>query len=678
MTEEQEAYNKVIEYLKSLGYGMEMVAYDFVSPSYGHIDLVVKLSNQILIAIEIKLNSDIFKISPSEVSYHPVARQIQRLAIDVGSKYFFVTNGDSVLWLKTADNGRPQVIQPVNASDAINKKLSDLEFVEAIINNAVGFLKNYPVTGELSFDLSLVIYVKLRLDLGLKYDREVDYFIDRSKIEKSSSDKQSTLFKILDNWRGINFFNNKTEVFTIIDKYLEKDRFEWKIARWLADFMITLYPENEPKENILDLFSRYGVLISSAYGKGWKNVNGFYFNKSNEYWIKIQQILSSGKESLIEFAPNLLTDDFEANSKSNFDCVVLTPPFGLKTNDEKKDSVEILLSKALSKTKKGGYVISIVPDGFLLSNRYSKFRWSIIENANIKGIINLPKKAFTPTAFISTSIIIIQNGYNKSQGTFFASFNDLPDLDKNPITSILNNWEAFCKLKEFDFGKYGFLVEKLNPDNLHFSNYWIKGVQDEKEILQNAFQILPVKEVAKQIQRGKPYKKDKNEQIPFIAPAAVRPMNLLDEELSYTSKQLEPPNPIRVYENDIVINIIGSYRGSAALIDKNYNGYGLNHHLIVLRPNLNIVNPYYLAIALNSDYVQNQLKEVSRGGVIQALSLQSFESIYLPIPSMQIQEKICENYTTTLQEVYRKEKELNILRQKLNTIVSKIGKGDLL
>jgi len=681
MIEHEKLYNEVIQYLKSLGYGTEMVDYEISTPSDRLVDLVVRSGSDKLIAIEIKSQSDIFKIPHSEVSYHPVARKLQRNAIDIGAKYFFVTNGYQVVWLKTAENGRPQVIDPVYASEVRSNKLSNSEFINAIINHAVGFLENFPITGDIYFDLSLAIFTKIRSDIGLSIDLPIENHLNSSN-EKDYNEKKSVLLEVLDRWDEIDFYNNRFEVLSFIDKYLGKNRFELQVTRWLSDFMINLYPENKTKDFALDLFARYGTLISSAHNNGWKEVKGLYFNKSNEYWIRSQQLLSSGRESSAEFDANLLSNDVPNKYKNYFDCVFLAPPFGLKVDSEygfdKKGSVELLINKALVNVKDDGYVIVIVPDGMLLSSRYSKFRRLLLKNSYIKGIISLTPDAFKPFSTVSTSILVIQNKIIKNRDTFFASLEEVPVSYENNKTydNIINNWKAFCTSSPFDSGKNGFLINELNPENLHFSNYWYKEYQDGMEKLHHGFQAIPLKEVSIEIQRGKTYKRDEKEEVPYLAPAVIRSMKLIDGELSYTSNELEPSNPVRAYENDIVINIIGTQRGSAAMVEKHYDGLGINHHLIVVRPNLQIVNPYYLAIALNSDYVQNQLQEGSTGTVIPALSLKSFESIYIPIPPLFAQNKICENYRMLSEELDKKEKELNENKLKLKMIMSEIGKEE--
>lgn len=677
MIKETEIIKEVIEYLENLGYRSDMVDYEINTPSDRRVDLVVKSGNSNLIAIEIKTNTDIFKISDNEISYHSVARKLQRDAQDIGAKYFVVSNGYQAVWLTTGNNGRPKVTQPIKASHIDFNELSEGEYLESLLNSSVNYLERYPLTGEISYDLSIFLYHKLTSDIG-----GIPYFDGADKYDVlENSNSRNVISHLLERVKGINFYEQRTYILSFVDKFLLKNRFDWQVPRWMANFMISLYPQNAPRENCLDLFCKNGTIISSALKDGWHNVKGIYFSKNNEFWIKVQQLLSSGREYEIEFNPDLLVDKTYLKNEHNYDCTFLAPPFGLKidTNHtfDKVDSVELLLEKAINQVKELGFIIVIVPDGFLLSTRFEKFRKRLLNHVSVRGIINLSPEAFKPHSGVSTSILVLQNKRDAIDSTFCSSLEVIPssvNSNKN-IEEILENWKAFNKGASFEFSKSGFIMDKLDSNNFHFSNYWFKEYQNNLDTLQDGFQAIPLKEVVENIKRGTVFKRDKNEEIPFLAPASVRTMKIMDGELSYTSKKLMPSNPVIARTNDILINIIGTQRGSAAIVEEYQEGMGINHHLILIRPKQSLISPYYLAIILNSTFVQNQLQEGSSGTVIPSLSLRSFESIFIPIPPLRIQESICEKYKELNFKIEEKEKELSEHRKFLKDYLSGIGKG---
>tara|TARA_R110002049_G_scaffold13868_1_gene59804 strand:- start:4739 stop:6769 length:2031 start_codon:yes stop_codon:yes gene_type:complete len=676
MKSEFEIIEDVIAYLESLGYGKETIKHEVLIDSNRRVDLVITSGDKNLVAVEIKSNPIIFN-TKSDIGFSPIARQLQKSAQQLGADFYMISNGLKHLWLKTNEIGRPTEIEPIYRKDIGTKQLSDTEYLHALLDHISSFLQNFPITGDLSYDLSTVFYRKILMDLGISFR---DNFYD-NYIENSASEKK--IEQVLERWKGLNFIDNEEYILKYIDNFLLKSKYDWQVPRWLANLMISLYPEDKSKNELLDIFAKYGTLISSAHINNWNNVESFYFNKNNEFWIKSQQLLTSKKLSNSIFSPDLLKDNLFGIVNDKFDCVLVAPPFGYKVLPKfglnKIDSIELLISKGLDRCKKDGYVIAIVSDGVLLSSSFKKFRNELLKKHSIKGIINLTPDTFKPYSAVSTSIIVIQKSDPIDQKTFFASLDDIPKTDDISNNNILKKWKLFLANKKIDNQRTGFISDNLSIDNFHFSNYWYRDFQIGKENLNSGFQAIPLKELVHVIKRGNTFKRDKKEDVPYLAPAAVRSMKLLEGGLSFTSLDKVPSNVIKAEVDDVIINIIGTQKGSAAIVTNIFQGLGLNQHLVLLRPNLNIIKPYYLAIALNSNYVQKQFEDSSTGSVIPSLSLKSFESIYVPVPPFIIQDQICENYNKKINKITEQEKLLNKEKQELNKMFSDLGKeGDLL
>ncbi|OIQ24111.1 restriction endonuclease subunit S [Lacinutrix sp. MedPE-SW] len=671
MKNESEIREEIVLYLETLGYGKETIMHEVLIDSHRRVDLVITSGDKNLVAIEIKSNPIIFN-DISDIGFSPIARQLQKSAQHLGADFYMISNGIKHLWLKTNEIGRPTEIAPIHRKDFGTKKLTNKEYLQSLFYNISSFLQNFPITGDLSYDLSLVIHRKILKDLGISYD---DSFNENYKVNNTSGKK---IEQVLERWEDLNFIDNQEYILKYIDDFLLKSKYDWQVPRWLANFMVSLYPDSKPKNELLDIFAKYGTLISSAHNNNWKNVESFYFNKNNEFWIKSQQLLTSKKLSKPVFSPDLLEDNLFGIFSDRFDCVLVAPPFGYKVlpkyGSGKIDSIELLISKGLDRCKKDGYVIAIVSDGVLLSSSFKKFRNELFKKYSIKGIINLTPDTFKPYSAVSTSVIVIQKSNLINQETFFASLDDIPKTDDVSNNSILNNWKLFIANKKIDNERIGFISSNLNIDNFHFSNYWYRDFQNDN--LNSGFQAIPLKELVHLIKRGNTYKKDKKEDIPYLAPAAVRNMKLLEEGLSFTSTDKVPNKLITAEIDDIIVNIIGTQKGSAAIVTDTFKGLGLNQHLVLLRPNLNIIKPYYLVIALNSDYVQKQFEDGSTGSVIPSLSLKSFESVYIPVPPFIVQDEICEKYNQKISIIHKQENLLNKEKQELKKMFSDLGKED--
>lgn len=676
MKSEFEIREDVITYLESLGYGKETISREVLINTNKRVDLVVKSQDSNLIAIEINSNPIVFN-SVSDIGFSPIARQLQKSAQELGADYYIISNGTRHLWLETNDIGRPTEIEPISREGFGKIKLSNSEYYYALLDHVSAFLQNFPITGDLSYDFSFVLYRKILNDLNISFDQDISETHFESKISEQK------IKRVLERWESLNFIENESILLNYIDDYLLKAKNEWHLPRWLANFMISLYPEDEIKNEFLDIYSKYGTLVSSAHLNHWNNVESFYSNENNEFWIKSQQVLTSKKLSQTVYTPDLLKHNIFGIVNDKFDCVLVAPPFGFKVlkhfGVEEIDSIELMIFKAIERCKKNGFIIALVPDSVLLSSYFKKLRHRLFENYSLEGIINLTPKTFKPFTAVSTSVIIIKKSQTKNQRTFLASLDDIPKSNDISNNSILRKWRAFLNDDTFEQERDGFISKDLETSNFHFSNYFYRNPNLSHENLSSGFQVIPLKELVYFIKRGSSYKKDKNEEVPYLAPAAVRTMKLLEEGLSYTSFDKVPKTLIKSEINDIIINIIGTQKGSAAIITDTFKGLGINQHLVLLRANLDLVQPLYLALALNSDYVQKQFEDGSTGSVIPSLNLKSFESIYIPIPPFGVQDKICRNYTEQINKITISEKSLNKDKQELKKMFLNLGKeGDLL
>jgi Type I restriction modification DNA specificity domain/N-6 DNA Methylase len=677
MKKESEIQKDVLQYLKSLGYGSESLKYEVKTPTDRRVDLLVSSGDDNLIAIEIKSDPVVLN-KIGDIGFSPIARQLQRMATELEARNYMITNGIDHIWLKTNEYGRPIVTDPIPASEIYNNKLTDSEFIYALMDHVSSYLTNFPITGNLSYDLSIIIYHKILVDLNISDDK-----FHSGIMGVSAMFHQDHVYEVLKRWEDLNFIKDKLVVLKYIDDFLLKSKTEWQVPRWLANLMVNLYPENKPKNELLDIFAKYGVLVSSAHLHGWKNVNSFYFNQDNEYWIRIQQLITNEEYVDATFSPDLLTHHDLGIVDDKYNCVLVAPPFGHRITSNfgknKIDSIELLIDKAIQRCQPNGWIIAIVLDGILLSTRFKKFRNTLLKRHSIKGIINLTPDTFKPYSAVSTSLIIIQKDKTDLQRTFLGSLDEVPRSSDISNNNLLAKWRLFVNGDDIQSGKDGFIIDKLDIDNFHFSNYWFSKYQDGLEELQSKYQAIPLKELIYSIKRGSPFKKNKKEDIPYISPAVVRAMKLQQDGLSYTSQETVPSKPTIVEKQDVLVNIIGTQKGSAALVTDEFKGLGINQHIVVLKPNLDIVRPYYLALALNSEYVQKQLEEGSTGSVIPALSLKSFESLHIPVPPFSIQDKIIENYQKILTRVEQQQKEFNTQKQKLNKLLSDLGKeGDTL
>ena len=660
MKDQQKLYDNVIHYLDKLGYGAENIQYEVLTVSNRRVDMFVQYPNG-SIAIEVKEYSDIFNLEASELGYHPIVRILQQHAIDLRAAYYIVSDGYQFLWFRTGPSGRPVMIDPVRRVEDQTGKLKDSEYLIALLDHVSSFLEYFPLYENREYDFSLALYAKLCNDLEIPIFDNADF-----------NQNSGLINEVLSRWSDLNFLNFRTEILDYIDGFIARNKHEWQVPQWLGDFVTALYPPDSVRNNALDLFARHGAVFGSLNGENWKHVDGIYVNKNHEYWLRIRGLLNSGREPSIHYMPDLFSFQPLKIGK-NYDGIFFTPPFGMRLQPG-LDGVDFLLEKALEISSPGGTIIVIIPNGYLFSGRKSSLRSRIGNSITVKGIIDLPNDTFKPQSSVSTSILILENSPTNNQKSFFGRIEKNTSNISNdvPISQLLKNWRHFCRGEKFVEDGATFEAEIVS-DNLHFSHYWLQKFDQTNE-LEDGFHLMPLTELIHEIRRGNNINQKSDGTIAFLAPASVRQMQIIDTGLSYTNPTQIERNFLKVKRGDIIINIIGTHRGNAAIVNESFDGLYLNHHLVYLRPNTNNIIPEYLAIVLNSNFVQQQFSKTNSASVIPSLNLKSFERLSIPVPSAVRQGEIAKNYFQLSEEILKNEKELNLKKQQLGDLLNKLGK----
>jgi hypothetical protein len=347
-----------------------------------------------------------------------------------------------------------------------------------------------------------------------------------------------------------------------------------------------------------------------------------------------------------------------------------------------KDSTSMFLEMGLRAISKQGRLVVIVPDGFLLSSAYKRARSYFYKQAHIEAIISLPQDTFAPFAAVKTSIIsLTPKEHADKKPCFLAALDkfskDLSlDISKSQDAStIIKNLNATRLGNIFNPSKLGILEYELDVENFHFTKYWFQSHYGDEENLQDGFVPIPLKELLKEIVRGSQLVADEGS-IPYIGPASIRSMQLIEEELSYTSNEKLPNSVNTVCEDDVIINAIGSHRGSATVVPSSMEGTPINRHVILLKANTDMIIPGYLAIALNSKYVQDQFFDKSTGTVIPALNSKSFEEIYIPVPNLSQQSDIYNDYLVLINKLNEVEHVASKLKTSISQKLSILGKEE--
>jgi restriction endonuclease S subunit len=165
------------------------------------------------------------------------------------------------------------------------------------------------------------------------------------------------------------------------------------------------------------------------------------------------------------------------------------------------------------------------------------------------------------------------------------------------------------------------------------------------------FLSIPLKEVAT-IERGTEFYMDPVGDIPCITFYNIKRLKFVwDDIVCYTSdKKLPAGNLKRVSAGEVILPLLGPWT-PAALVPKRFDGMLINRHIVGIKANTNVLLPWYLALVINSREVQRQLGEWRYQAVGPYLDMRAFENIYLPLPSLHMQEKIYAEYKAVQNEI---------------------------
>jgi type I restriction enzyme M protein len=154
----------------------------------------------------------------------------------------------------------------------------------------------------------------------------------------------------------------------------------------------------------------------------------------------------------------------EGVPESRVDIVSYTGPFGGRIDrnelpnggellaDIKTTETELLiLDKAFTIAKPGGYIITVLPSGFLFKGGATKkVRDAILKQAYVKSIISLPSNVFLPYSGVSTCMLILQKrseGLTEPEDVIMGDFSDFKVDKKQELhPTEIKEFTELCKL----------------------------------------------------------------------------------------------------------------------------------------------------------------------------------------------------------------------------------------
>ena len=404
------------------------------------------------------------------------------------------------------------------------------------------------------------------------------------------------------------------------------------------------------------------------------------------------QLVSSIRSEIIKAPINIyLQNAFELiisnKSCKKFDKIFANYPFGLRIRNLGVGALYLDnlakkypgLSKATSSDwifnsllcdllKDDGKAVAIITNGSTWNSIDKKMIRHFVEQGLIEAVVTLPERMFSNTS-ISTSLIILSKG-NKNIRLVDATNvyqsgrrqNSLSDANILTIYDLLKNDAENSRVIELsDLRK--------NDYTLNLSRY-----VDTELIFKNG---VVFESVIKKITRGAPCTASQLDSM--ISETVTNKQFLMlnniqdgsiNNNLPYLSKIPEQYRKYCLKNKDIVISKNGYPYKIAVVNIKEEQQILASGNFYVIKVDESKINPYYLQAFLDSEQGNRVLKSISVGSAVPNISIDKLTKINIPLPSLEKQEIIANNYKSIIDEIavikLKLEKALNKMHQVFN------------
>lgn len=323
------------------------------------------------------------------------------------------------------------------------------------------------------------------------------------------------------------------------------------------------------------------------------------------------------------------------------------------------------IEKAVNSFADGGRAVVLVSEGCLYNSIDKKYRSKLIENKLLEMVVALPAGTIAGTN-VNYSLLKLSDGNDKVQfidaTECFKTEKRVKSLDVELIVNkIIKKEEGF---KEVDNET---LIKEKNI-NLSAPHFFQEKI------------IVPfprsLKEVA-QTFRGYQFNVKKQvEQKPGLGEYSLLKLgNIDDGEIDLKELNSFDDNSVRVKkfalkEGDIVFTCRGLGYKVALIHDLENSKVIPSANLMVIRPNIEYLNPLYLYYFLNTNLGKECVHRIQTGGVIPTITKINLDNMEIPVLDKDTQEVVMTRYQILNKKIDEVRKQLITLEQKADNIIT--------
>ena len=319
--------------------------------------------------------------------------------------------------------------------------------------------------------------------------------------------------------------------------------------------------------------------------------------------------------------------------------------------------------------KDTGKVISIMPGSSLWEKSAAglQLKTWLVENGYIESIIALPEKLLFST-MISVNIVILSKG-NKTVNMVDATELGVKEKTKNIISTEKIEEIVATLGKNSEISK---IVDKEKIQELKYDLYPLQYTS----ILTKIKNGKKLGDVTLNIKRGAQMKATELDVLKSKKPTKYRYITLseindgfVEIEGNYLKEIPEDKERYCLKNNFVIMSKTASPFFKSAIVEMEEDEKILTTgNIYMIEVDEKKINPYYLQAFFISDLAMDFVKSITTGQKLPILSLGDLKNVVVPLPKIEIQDKIAEKYKENIEEIKKLKRNYKKIKENLSGI----------
>jgi type I restriction enzyme M protein len=429
-----------------------------------------------------------------------------------------------------------------------------------------------------------------------------------------------------------------------------------------AGFLVSTYNHIlEKHDGLNDPTKQEKALSPDERKKLMQNLQGYDIDPTMVRIAQVNMYLHQFKNPQI-FQYDSLTNEDRWSDK--FDVILANPPFmtpkgGIKPHNKfalnSKRAEVLFVDYIATHLKPNGRAAIIVPDGVIsqTGQAFKGIRKFLLENG-LYAVVSLPAGIFLPYSEVKTSILFVDKGAKTPRNTvgFSVVANDGTDLGNKKRAVDENDLPELTKLLR----KYGQgeaidsdVIYQVDRNQILESNEISLFVEKYREADAIDSQY-PVVKLAGLIEESKKRVKLESETEVWSV-SNTEGFVATEEYFSRKVSSADISNYKIVEPNFFAYNPARVNVGSLAHNTSSDTGAVSPMYVVFSVKNEGELNPRFLYHALKGPFIAAEIRRLAQGGVRQQLRFPDLRNFSIPLPPMEIQNKLVEELDGILAEI---------------------------